>query len=144
MVVNISAKDGFIWDDSYLLGNEPVDTQHHQLFDLINSLVNFCDNGFEKEKIKTTLDFLVNYTIDHFNDEEALQIKCKYPEYEAHKKIHEDFKVTVGDLVDRFNKNGSSSALSSDIKSVVIKWLVNHILYEDKKIGVHLQNCVDN
>jgi len=139
MIVKISAKDGFIWDDSYLLGSELVDTQHHQLFDLVNSLVVSCISGSNKEKLKDTLDFLVNYTVQHFNDEEALQIDCNYPEYEQHKQLHEDFKLIVVGLVQRFNESGSSSKLCDDVKSIVIKWLVNHILTEDKKIGVHLE-----
>jgi len=138
MVVKISAKDGFLWDDSYLIGNKKIDDQHHQLFDLINTLVQSCDDGRDKEKLKNALDFLVDYTVRHFNDEEALQIECKFPEYEQHKNLHEDFKVTVTDLVGRFLKSGSSADLNSDIKTIVIKWLVNHVLYEDKKIGVHI------
>ncbi|MCL2806479.1 MAG: hemerythrin family protein [Treponema sp.] len=138
MIVKISSKDGFIWDDSYLLGNEQVDAQHHQLFDLVNSLVRSCDNGSEKETVRNALDFLVNYTVQHFDDEEALQIKYGYPEYESHKKLHEDFKLTVVELVERFYTSGSSFDLGNDIKTIVLKWLVEHILYEDKKIGVHL------
>jgi len=141
MVVNISAKDGFIWDDSYLLGNELVDTQHHQLFDLVNSLVRSCADGSDTKKVKETLDFLINYTVQHFDDEEVLQIKFKYPEYERHKQLHEAFKPVVAGLVQRFEECGSSEKLCIDIKTIVVKWLVNHILTEDKKIGEHLQKC---
>jgi len=138
MVVNISAKDGFIWDDSYLLGNELVDTQHRQLFDLVNTLVSSCADGSDTEKVKKTLDFLVNYTVQHFNDEEALQIKCNYPDYKRHKQLHEDFKPVVAELVQRFNECDSSDQLRIDIKTIVVKWLANHILNEDKKIGEYL------
>jgi len=141
MVVNISAKDGFLWDESYLLGNELVDTQHHQLFDLVNTLVRSCVDGTNKVKVKETLDFLVNYTVQHFNDEEALQKKYNYPEYEKHKQLHEDFKPTVAELVQRFNEGGSSEKLCVDIKTIVVKWLANHILFEDKKIGEYINNC---
>ena len=138
MVVKISAKDGFMWDDSYLIGNKLIDDQHHQLFDIISSLTRSCDDSNSKEKVENALNFLVDYTVSHFNDEEALQIECNFPEYEQHKKIHEEFKHTVADLVNRFKKSGSSSGLNNDIKTIVIKWLVNHVMYEDKKIGLHL------
>jgi len=141
MVVKISSKDGFEWDESYLLGNEQVDAQHRQLFDLVNDLVRFCNNGSNKEKLKNTLDFLVNYTVQHFNDEEALQISSNYPKYEEHKKLHENFKLVVLDLVQRFNESGSSSDLYNDVRTIILRWLVNHILTEDKKIGVHLKSC---
>ena len=135
MVVNISAKDGFIWDDSYLLGNDQVDAQHRQLFDLVNSLVQSCADGSNTEKVKKTLDFLVNYTVQHFDDEEALQIQCNYPDYEKHKQLHEDFKPVVAKLIQRFEECGSSEKLCIDIKTIVVKWLAHHILTEDKKIS---------
>ncbi|MCL2444217.1 MAG: hemerythrin family protein [Treponema sp.] len=140
MVVKISAKNGFLWDESYLLGNEQVDAQHRQLFDIVNNLVNNCKSDSDTEKMKNALNFLVDYTVQHFDDEEALQIKINYPEYENHKKLHDDFKLVVVDLVNRFNTSGSTSGLGDDVKAIVIKWLVNHIMSEDKKIGVHLQN----
>jgi len=141
MVVTISAKEGFVWDDSYKLGNEQVDGQHHQLFDLANSLAHYCASNCDREKLKSALDFLVNYTVQHFNDEEALQLEYNYPGFEEHKKKHEDFKITVGDLVQRFEKSGSSSDLGNDIKTIVVQWLVHHILSADKKIGVHIDSC---
>ena len=141
MVIKISAKNGFMWDESYVLGNEKVDAQHRQLFDLVNSLVYFCEDGTDKEKIEDSLNFLVNYTVQHFNDEEVLQVECNFPEYKLHKNMHEDFKVTVGELVQRFNECGSTTKLGSDIKTIVVKWLVDHILTEDKKIGVDLKTC---
>jgi len=142
MIVKISAKNGFIWDDSYLIGSEHIDAQHHQLFDLVNTLVSSCADGSAAEKVRNTLDFLVNYTVQHFNDEEALQIECNYPDFEAHKKLHDDFKITVIDLVNRFAEGGSSFNLSNEIKTTVVHWLVNHILSEDKRIGDHIQGKV--
>jgi len=127
------------WDDCYLLGNEKVDNQHKELFNLVNSLVQSCDSGTDTKKLKETLLFMVNYAVLHFDDEEALQIECNYPEYEKHKKMHDDFKNVVLGLVDRFSQSGSSAELSNDVKKIIVKWLVNHIMSEDKKIGDHLK-----
>jgi len=135
--------DGIKWDNGYLIGNDEVDAQHRQIFDLVNNLICSCDDGSDNKKVKETLDFLVNYAVQHFDDEESLQIKCNYPEYSKHKKMHDDFKITVIDLVKRFNEKGCSIELCSDIKKIVIKWLLNHIICEDKKIGIHL-NSVDD
>jgi len=131
------------WDDSYLTGSDEVDAQHQHIFDHVNSLVKACDDGSGTAKVKETLDFLVNYAVQHFDDEEALQIRCHFPEYAKHKQMHDDFKVTVIDLVNRFNENGSSADLCADIKKTVIKWLLNHIITEDKKIGTHINDFDD-
>ena len=133
------SNEGIKWNDSYKLGNEKVDGQHRQLFELLSGLVNSCEDGSELTKIQEALDFLVNYTIQHFNDEEALQIACGYPEYERHKELHEAFKVTVTDLVKRFVTSGSSFELSSDLNKIVVRWLISHIQGEDKKIGSYIK-----
>ena len=131
-------KHGIAWNDSYKLGENKVDSQHRKLFELLSTLVGACAEGTEVEKVKETLDFLVNYTVQHFIDEEALQLLCGYPDYERHRKLHEDFKVTVGELVRQFNESGSSLELSNNLNRIVVRWLINHIQGEDKKIGKHI------
>ena len=37
------------------------------------------------------IEELKDYTVYHFNTEEELFIKYKYPEYDEHKKEHDDF-----------------------------------------------------
>lgn len=130
---------GVAWNDSYKLGNEQVDSQHRQLFELLSGLIGSCMDGSDTAKLQDTLDFLVNYTVQHFADEEALQRSCGYPDYERHKQLHEDFKVTVGELVQRFTQHGSSEALNNDVNKIVVRWLVNHIHREDKRIGEHMR-----
>ena len=129
---------GIAWSEKYALGNKQVDSQHRRLFELLSDLVASCLNRTEVTKLKGTLDFLVNYTVQHFNDEEALQCKYDYPDFQRHKQLHEDFKVTVGLLVAQFQESGSSEELSSNVNKVVVKWLLNHIQREDKKIGNHI------
>jgi hemerythrin len=133
-------EQGIAWKDEFNLGHEWVDMQHRRLFELVNGLVESCADGSDVAKLKGTLDFLVNYTIQHFDEEEALQLKYNYPEYEEHKRIHEDFKVTVGRLVEKFTENGSSAELSGDVNKIIVRWLVNHIRREDKKIGTYIKS----
>jgi len=136
----LNVEGSFKWDNYYLLGDEVVDEQHHKLLDMVNSLIESCENGTDKEKLKDTLDFLVNYAIEHFTYEETLQLKYNYPEYEKHKKMHAEFKMVVAGLIQEFNKTGSSSELSKDINKFILKWLIKHILHEDKKIGIYIKN----
>ena len=136
-------KYGIAWSDRYSLGDERVDGQHKKLFELLSDLVCSCQDGTKLESVKEALDFLAGYTVQHFIDEEALQIHYGYPDYERHKKIHEDFKVTVGELVKKFEISGSSDELSKDMNTIVIRWLTGHILGEDKKIGAYIKENSD-
>jgi hemerythrin len=137
-------ENGVAWNDNFLLGNELVDVQHKKLFELVNNLVSACEEGRATAKLQETLDFLVNYAVQHFIAEEALQLEYAYPGYKEHKQMHEKFKGTVGELVQRFKESGSCSVLSRDINKIVVRWLVNHIMQEDKKIGKHIQDVAKN
>ena len=133
-------KQGIKWDDELLLGDEQVDAQHHQLFTLLNSLAIACEDGTEAAKLQETLDFLVNYVKIHFSDEEALQLQSGFPEYKEHKKMHENFKLKVQHLAQRLAENGSSKELASDVNKIVARWVTDHILHKDKKIGIYLRS----
>ena len=130
---------GVAWSESYSLGNEQLDAQHRQLFDFVSDLVSACIDGSSTEKLNETLEFLVNYAVRHFADEEALQIQYNYPDYENHKKKHEDFKAQVLQLVERFHNSESPTELNNDINKIVVRWLISHIQREDKKIGDHIR-----
>ncbi|MCL1981822.1 MAG: bacteriohemerythrin [Clostridiales bacterium] len=132
-------KYGVAWNDSFKLGNEQVDEQHRKLFEVVSNLVAAHMEGRDAEKLQETLDFLANYTCKHFQDEEALQVRYGYPDYERHKQLHEDFKVTVDELVQRYSASASTAELSSDVNRIVVRWLVNHIQREDKKIVEHIR-----
>jgi len=132
-------KYGIAWNDNLKVGDENVDAQHKMLFDLLNVIISRCIDGSSIEMLQDTLDFLANYTIQHFYDEETLQIRHNFPEYGMHKKLHEDFKLVVDDLIQRFAENGSSQILCDDVNKIVVRWLVGHIQQEDRKIGQHIR-----
>lgn len=129
---------GVAWSKDFELGCELVDSQHKHLFELVDKIGIACSDGTDTEILNETLDFLLNYTAQHFIDEEALQLKYEYPDYENHKKLHEEFKITVSEKVVEFKETGSTKELSNAVTKVVVKWLVRHILQEDKKIGEYI------
>ena len=130
---------GLAWSEKFELQNEEVDSQHRRLFELLSELVAACMDGTDTVKLKETLDFLVDYTIKHFLDEEMLQLRYNYPDYKNHRQMHEAFKITVSELVLKYDRNGSSIELSNDVNKIIIQWLVNHIQKEDMKIGRHIR-----
>jgi hemerythrin len=127
------------WSQELETGNETVDAQHKMLFSYVNDVIGVCENDDEADKIQETLAFLIHYTVQHFQDEEALQLECGYPEYEWYKWLHEDFKEKATALAQRFTQSGSSAELCNDVKEVVVSWLMNHIRGEDKKIGEYIR-----
>jgi len=130
---------GVAWSKDYELGNNMVDTQHKKLFELVDTIGKACAEDKDTQILNETLDFLLNYTVQHFADEEALQLQCDYPDYEYHKKLHEEFEKTVLEKVAEYRETGSTKQLSNTVTKVIVRWLVNHILREDKKIAQYIK-----
>ena len=131
---------GLAWSEEFELGYEKVDDQHRRMFELVRNLVKACTEGYDKKVLSETLDFLLLYTIQHFKDEEELMLLHDYPEYEQHKQMHEDFQNVVYDKVREYVKNGSTEELSTRVNRIVVRWLINHIQREDRKIADYLRS----
>ncbi|MDR0584285.1 MAG: bacteriohemerythrin [Treponema sp.] len=136
-------KYGVAWSPELETGNEEIDSQHRRLFALTSNVIDACTKGRSTAVLGEALDFLASYTIQHFIDEEALQLKYRYPGYENHRKIHEDFKKTVAALIAEYKSAGSSAGLSDKVYSVIVHWLVEHIKGEDAKIAAYIRQNRD-
>jgi hemerythrin len=130
----------YLWDKSLETGNQLIDTQHQQLFAAINELIRTCEDGKGREELKKSLDFLTEYTIKHFFDEEHLQQHYKYPDFENHKKYHDGFKKTVRDFSVEIIMKGVSDALIRDVQTKIGDWLVTHIKGQDVKVAAHIRS----
>jgi hemerythrin len=130
----------YTWTEELTTGVEIIDTQHKQLFKALNDLVEACFSGQVHAKLDSTAEFLVDYTAKHFADEEKLQEQCQYPGQAQHKKLHEAFKATVGELAAEIKAGKPSAALVRKVNSSLGNWLIHHIKEEDKKIAAHIRN----
>jgi hemerythrin len=129
----------YTWDGSLVTGNTMIDEQHQNLFQAINDLLQTCEEGKGKDELKKSLDFLTNYTIKHFFEEETLQKKYNYPDHPNHHKYHEAFKETVRDLSHQLIMGGATDALIQEVQNQIGGWLVSHIQVEDKKVAAHVK-----
>jgi len=137
-MVEISWNEGITWSAELETGYINIDGQHRTLFKLVSDLIELCQRE-EKIEINKTLMFLVNYATEHFADEEYIARIYKYPQFEKHKKMHEDFTKTVGVFVEHYERNGDSEVLSSVVNKLIISWIINHIRNEDSKIAEHIK-----
>ena len=76
-------------------GNTLIDSEHRQLFDAINKLMDACSGGKGRDQIMSTAKFLSDYVNKHFGDEERLQVNSKYPNYQAHRQFHQQMVASV-------------------------------------------------
>jgi len=128
------------WTPDLITGHNIIDNQHQQLIIAVNNLFEAHRNGKGPKEVDRTMDFLVAYTIKHFNDEQALQEKYGYPEYPAHRQIHEEFKKTARELADALHRNGPTQEFVGHVCLTIGRWVVNHIKAEDFKMVSYLRS----
>jgi len=132
------------WDSSLESGYEKVDNQHRQLVAALNNLMEASSSGKGDQAVMDTLDFLTGYTIKHFMDEEKLQVQFNYPDYLNHKRLHEEFKAYVGQLVGKVKAEGPTEKVINEVSAAVGAWLLNHIKGDDFRMAAFVKAAEAN
>lgn len=130
----ISMKEIFIWDKSFLTNNEIIDSQHLQLIETINEAISYTINNkaHSQETFATIKNKILEYTEIHFKTEEKIMDDAHVSEKHSneHKKMHQEF---IDWFISTFENSNDCSALKIN-KSLdyLIQWLAYHILSADK------------
>lgn len=133
-----------MWTENLALDVEEIDDQHKELFNRVNILIDAYEQNKGKEEAAKILKFLEEYVIQHFSEEETLQIIFEYPYYKAHKELHKEFLADFIKLKSQFDRHGASSFLVVQIKEKLIDWLTHHITQIDKTFGNYLIAKIDS
>ncbi|OPJ62825.1 bacteriohemerythrin [Clostridium chromiireducens] len=123
------------WDWTLNIGIDSIDNQHKELIDRLDQLLTSIKEDKGNEEVTKTLDFLEEYVVKHFNEEEELQLKINYPLYNIQHKQHEEFKNDLKEFRRVFETQGTSALLASNIQERLADWLKNHITNLDKDLG---------
>lgn len=86
------------------------------------------------------LDYLSDYTIEHFQTEEKIMLNYNYPKYEEHKALHDGFVKKVDDLINEYKTQTSKVNIAVNVE--VYKWLIQHIMRKDKELAQFLNKVV--
>ena len=125
--------DIFPWNKHFNTGIKIIDEQHRNLVDIINRLAKSVALGSENVELNSIFDELVEYTVYHFQTEEA--IWHKYLSHDTldadHKVIHQQFVTKVLE----FKAEQESNRLTKDILLYLAKWLASHILETDRYLA---------
>jgi len=129
-----------VWTPNLSVGVEHIDEQHKIWFEKANGLFEASKERRAKDYIDTMLNFLDEYTKEHFRDEEAYMEKIGYPEIDAQKKAHASFINELAKLKSDYDKSGGNILVIMNANKMVTNWLTNHIIYMDKKIGDYVKS----
>ncbi len=125
-------KNNFKWKMEYKINNKLLDDEHQQLFDIAENALNY-NNTDIKSHIKITISELYDYMKVHFKDEERYMEEIGYPQLSEHKIIHESIIHQMNDFIKQLSTLNIIEFEKKLIEYMDI-WLINHILYEDRKI----------
>lgn len=128
-----------LWKDKYELGVPVVDTQHKELFERVELFVKTLRSpaAWEEKvlRVNETLEFMKAYVVEHFNDEEAYQLRIGYPGYQDHKKVHDNMVGYVLEVSAQYEHSGYDEKLMQQFAGKLLAWLINHVAAEDQRIA---------
>lgn len=120
------------WNQDYAVGVDILDRHHQKLFDLLNDLYVLMGHGSEDKPIIHIIDELLDYTHYHFDEEEKVMAKVKYPELESHRRLHQEFVRVVKDFHST-SHNGMAIFVATKVSNTGLQWLKSHIRIVDHK-----------
>ncbi len=126
------------WSEDYSVNIREIDSQHKKLVKLINLLHKETDEKDLHKTVGDTLDELIKYAVYHFSFEESLFAQYSYPETRVHIRAHTDLIAQIKNFLNKYNFSGNVFPI--DLIDFLQKWLIDHILEEDKKYGAYLNS----
>lgn len=124
--------------EDYLIGIDLIDREHEELFRIVgraNQLVKSYDTAVDYDALMKILNELKAYTEEHFRDEEEYMEWIHYEGLAAQKRAHEAF-IDKLENIDLDEIENNPQEYLQKLLEFLLGWLINHILYTDKKIPV--------
>ncbi len=137
----MSSYQPLIWDANFETGVSEIDEQHRILVNTINEAAITLGETGNISVLEQITNDLLSYALYHFETEEELMGKYGYDEQrEEEQKIHlaqhRDFSATVVSVKD--NMKSGKLITKDELLNFLKEWLINHILYTDKKLGAFI------
>lgn len=131
-----------IWKTYNLETGIPIiDLQHIWLLKMIVDLDNAMKAGVpSKETFQKIMNSALDYTKNHFNVEDQIMRYFRYTDTVNHSNQHKRFIEFIKLRNDEFKMGNPRAGLHlvQDLRN----WLLSHIAFEDKKIGLAFRNRV--
>ena len=119
------------WSDDISVHNDSIDEQHKKLFEIAEMAYDLANKQTSKEEVIEILRELLQYTQEHFKDEEQYMASIYYPYLEQHRIKHREI---IRDMTILITNIRNINDLKIKLGIIVKKWLLKHILKEDMQI----------
>lgn len=114
------------WSNAIEFGIPEIDDQHRELFQLAAT---FRGQG-DEIRIMKSLAILCDYAKVHLRDEEDLLVKIGYPDIEAHRSAHGEFRTRLRELL-QDARTLTLEQIADRVEALINGWFLNHIMNVD-------------
>ncbi|HHV38860.1 MAG TPA: hemerythrin family protein [Tepidimicrobium sp.] len=133
-----------MWKERYRIGVDLIDNQHRELFRRLSSFIQVVQNedpwDQKLDDVKSTLNFMQEYVVYHFEDEERYQREIGYPDYEEHREAHAKFKEEINEYVRLMEEEGFTEESIQELAARLMTWLIMHVGKADQRIGEYAKS----
>lgn len=134
-----TAEPRSLWTKDLELGLPLIDGQHRKLVEHLQDLDRAVQQGRPMAEVAQCIDFLVEYTEEHFHTEEHFLTGKRYPDLEAHRQQHALFKANVTKASRAVQVSLAAEQSVALIQSMVVHWYLDHIRGTDQQYVTYLR-----
>jgi len=141
-VSQIKSGKHVFWNNHYSLGIKLIDDQHRGLIDFVNDLFNHSTGREEEERayFKNVIQIAVSYAKNHFATEEKYMLATKFHNYAEHKKVHDEFILTVVKTVKEFE--AGKRLVLEKFAYFLKEWVLSHVAGMDVLYAQYFKNLM--
>lgn len=121
------------WQDSYVLGHEPMDETHREFIALVNALA-----AAPGEDALAALRTLIEHTEAHFAQENRWMEESGFPPIHCHVGEHERVLESLNSVLAMMEKG--NSGLGRVVAGEMSPWFDNHAATMDAALAWHMRN----
>lgn len=125
------------WSRRFETGLGMIDAQHRALFEAVNRLAEAYQSGEAHARVQESLEFLVRYTWEHFQDEEQVMRESGFPGLSAHSEEHSRLLQEVHKLQ---AQQAAGRLVTMELTIFLADWLSRHIESTDMQYVDFLRN----
>ena len=122
------------WSAKLECGHPIIDEQHQRLFEIGSRLIRAVHRGLPRAQVQAQLEGLIDHIRTHFETEEAVLARTRFPLTEEHRGHHHWLLTTAESLSERY-RNGET-LVGEMVAFITDDVITEHILREDLKFAL--------
>lgn len=128
------------WDEDLASGDDLIDRQHKELFELSGRLVAAREGSMAPDEVRAALAALREHAVAHFVAEEAILLQHAVPGTERHVASHDEFRK----LMERCELHAGDTQGDTLVRLLdeLEEWIRGHVRNEDREALAFLRGAV--